>query len=57
MIVIIGVGKFSILDGVVLYILSVCVSLDVLDILMVKNNKEELERYVVILKWGKLNWN
>lgn len=57
MIVIIGVGKFSILDGVVLYILSVCVSLDVLDILMVKNNKEELESYVVILKWGKLNWN
>lgn len=48
--VIIGVGKFSILDGVVLYILSVCVSLDVLDILMVKNNKEELESYVVILK-------
>ncbi|XP_052690671.1 antiviral innate immune response receptor RIG-I-like [Crassostrea angulata] len=46
----IGVGKSSTLDGAVSHILSVCASLDVLDISMVKNNKEELESHVAIPK-------
>lgn len=46
----IGVGKSSTLDGAVSHILSVCASLDVLDISMVKKNKEELESHVAIPK-------
>lgn len=44
----IGVGKSSTLEGAVSHILSVCASLDVLDISKVKQNKEELESHVEV---------
>ena len=49
----IGVGKSSTLEGAVSHILSVCASLDVLDISKVKQNKEELKSHVEVPTRGR----